>query len=148
MTDIYKRLETCACFRMRAASRKLTRDYDEVLKPAGIKITQFTVLAIISGTKPHSISSMASSLSMERTSLVRTLSLLEKKELIKLGIEGYRREREISLTPKGEAIFLEAVPLWEKAQSNFEEQLGAGVWQTLWKHIAKLARGKSGLVKV
>ncbi len=80
MSDIFKKLQTCACFRMRAASRKLTRDYDEVLRPVGLKVTQFTVLAIISGTKPQSISSMADTLSMERTSLVRTLKLLEKKK--------------------------------------------------------------------
>ncbi len=143
MSDIFKKLQTCACFRMRAASRKLTRDYDEVLRPVGLKVTQFTVLAIISGTKPQSISSMADTLSMERTSLVRTLKLLEKKGIIKLGAEGYRRERVISLTSKGESLFNEAIPLWERAQSRFESQLGEGVWQSLWQRIAQLATGNS-----
>ena len=37
----------CACRKMRQASRKITRMYDEVLRPAGIKATQFNVLAIV-----------------------------------------------------------------------------------------------------
>ena len=71
----------CACYRARAAARRVTRDYDEALKPLGLKITQFTVLASIKGLKPSSTSKLAKGLAMERTSLVRTLELMQNKEI-------------------------------------------------------------------
>ena len=139
LPDIYKRIESCACFRMRAAARRLTRDYDEALRPIGLKVTQFTAMAVIKGYKPKSVTEMAEFLAMERTSLVRTLSLMEDKGWIRLRPEGYRREREITLTEKGEKLLESAIPYWEKAQDNFETRMGEGIWQKIWRNIVRVA---------
>jgi DNA-binding MarR family transcriptional regulator len=132
-------LENCPCFRARAAARRITRDYDETFKSLGIKSTQFSLLAIIKGFAPSSITAMADKLAMERTSLIRTLELMESKGLISLAAEGYRRERKISMTEKGEAIFNKALPLWQKMQQKFEQRIGTDKWQAnkdLWLDIA------------
>lgn len=134
-------IETCACFWMRAAARRLTRDYDDALKPIGLKITQFSVLAIISNMQPKSITDMSAIMAMERTSLLRTLNLLDKKGYIKIGPEGYRREREISLTKEGEQILERAIPLWNEAQNKFKARLGNSEWEENIPLLKKAAFG-------
>ncbi|GAB1258448.1 hypothetical protein NBRC116494_29500 [Aurantivibrio plasticivorans] len=121
--------ENCACYRARAAARRLTRDYDDALKPLGLKITQFTVLAVIAGFESTSITSMANELAMERTSLVRTLELMERNGWITMGPEGFRRERKMSLTQQGEELLEQALPLWQGAQNQFEKRVDTNVWQ-------------------
>ncbi len=128
-TDLEQVFQNCACFRARAVARRLTRDYEEALKGLGLKATQFTILAVIKGRPPHSIKAMADKLAMERTSLVRTLNLMEKNGWIKLAPEGYRRERSMQLTAKGEKLLEKALPLWKKSHQQFEQRVGAQKWQ-------------------
>lgn len=136
LTDVF---ENCPCFRARAAARRITRDYDEALKGIGLKSTQFTLLAVIKGKEPSSITAMADKLAMERTSLIRTLELMASRGLIELAAEGYRRERKVSITPEGEQMLEKAMPLWKKMQSNFENRIGPSKWKEnkeLWLDIA------------
>lgn len=126
LQDVYG---NCACYRARAAARRVTRDYDDALKPLGLKITQFTVLASIKGLKPSSTSKLANGLAMERTSLVRTLELMQKKGWVRLGPEGYRREQQMELTPSGEALLESALPVWREVQDRFESRVGKERWQ-------------------
>ncbi|WP_237134783.1 MarR family winged helix-turn-helix transcriptional regulator [Pseudohongiella sp. O18] len=125
LEDVYS---NCACYRARAAARRVTRDYDDALKPLGLKITQFTVLATIKGHKPSSTSKLANGLAMERTSLVRTLELMQTKGWVRLGPEGYRREQQMELTAKGEALLEKALPVWREVQTRFENRVGKERW--------------------
>ena len=127
--DLEQVFDNCACFRARAVARRLTRDYEDALKGLGLKATQFTILAVIKGRPPQSIKAMADKLAMERTSLVRTLSLMEKNGWVKLAPEGYRRERSMELTPKGEKLLEKALPLWQKSHQQFEQRVGSQKWQ-------------------
>jgi DNA-binding MarR family transcriptional regulator len=49
---------------------------------------------------------------------------MEKKGLIKVEMGPDRRERVISLTPKGREILSTAIPLWRKAQELISTILG------------------------
>lgn len=102
--------------------------YDEAFRPLGLKVTQFTLLSMIIGMKPNSVSQLAKAASMDRTSLVRNLSVLEKNGWITIGEEGYRREREIRITPEGSAMIEDAWPRWEAVQTKFEQQTGLKKW--------------------
>ena len=140
--DISKQMVSqCACFWVRAAARRLTRDYDEALQPLGLKMTQFSVLSIIKFSQPKSITNMASMMAMERTSLVRTLNLLEKNGYVLLGQEGYRREREMKLTKAGEKIYQKALPLWEAVQTTFKARLDDDEWERNIPFIKDMAFG-------
>ncbi len=113
---------------MRAAARTLTRMYDEAFRPLGLKTTQFTLLSMIIGMKPKSVSQLAKAAAMDRTSLVRNLSVLEKNGWIAIGEEGFRRERKICITPEGTALIEDAWPRWEAVQTKFEQQTGLKKW--------------------
>lgn len=110
------------------AARGLTRFYDDALKPVGLKVTQFSLLATIEQGQPKSISQLAQWLSIERTTLTRNLSLLENKGLVRLGPEGVRRARSMTVTVKGERILNRAMPLWQEAQQRVTSKLGDTEW--------------------
>ena len=118
----------CAALRTRMAARKVTRAYDEALRPLGLKVTQFTLLIAIKQGAPDSISQLAEMLALERTTLTRNLQLLEKEGLVDVEPEGYRRARSMSLTKKGEAKLKKALPIWRTTQNRIVARLGKDRW--------------------
>ncbi|WP_028968188.1 MarR family winged helix-turn-helix transcriptional regulator [Spongiibacter tropicus] len=142
--DLQKVYGHCAAYRARAAARRITRDYDDALKPFGLKVTQFTVLAAIAGLNPSSTSKLAKGLAMERTSLVRTLELMQKNGWLRLGPEGYRREQRMSLTADGEALLARALPAWAAVQERFERRVGKQRWEENKDWLLDIAFGDDG----
>ena len=62
----------CATARILAA-RSLTRVYDRALQPAGIRTSQFSILARLFEEGPLSLTHLAGRLAMGRTTLARDL---------------------------------------------------------------------------
>ncbi len=118
----------CACRKMRQASRKITRMYNEVLRPAGIKATQFNVLAIVALGDEATLTELAETLGMDRTTLSRNLRPLERDGLVEVSAEGYRRARSANITNKGIAVIEKALPLWRSAQKSLKRRLGDETW--------------------
>lgn len=137
----------CAALRSRMAARAITRMYDEALRPSGLKITQFTLLVAIERDEATSISQLADALGMERTTLTRNLSLLERKNFIKLGPEAFRRSRAMTLTRDGRAILQKALPLWRNAQDELVGQMGKTSWKAARQALEKLAEKALPLLK-
>lgn len=140
MTLIEEVAQDCACRRTRMAARKITRSYDDALRPVGLKVTQFTLLVAIGHGQPQSISSLADWLAMERTTLTRNLQLLEREALIKVGPEGYRRARTMSLTEKGRWAIERALPYWRAAQQALQRRIGAERWREARACLDELVR--------
>lgn len=124
MTTTTTVAESCACLRVRKAARNVTRRYDAALRPAGLRITQFTVMTALAEYGEVSITDLAESLGMERTTLTRNVRPLEQKGWLKISPEGYRRVRTLTLTASGRRKLEAALPLWEQAQQQMERQLG------------------------
>ena len=120
----------CLAVRTLSAARAISRRYDTALRPVGLTITQFTLLAAIAQTRPNSISEIAERLSMERTSLTRGAKLLEASDLIERSGEAGTRQRALRITDKGLSLLREAYPLWEKAQLETEALLGDEIDET------------------
>src|ERR1700737_580246 len=109
--------KTCACLHTRMTARAVTRAYDEALRPIGLKITQFALLASIDMGISGSISDLAERLAFERTTLTRNLQLLKENGLI-VPRFGTHRSVAYALTAKGRKAIARATPLWEKAQAR------------------------------
>lgn len=116
----------CLAVRTISAARALTRSYDAALRPVGLTITQFTLLAATAHLKPQSISDLATKLSIERSSLSRNLLPLEKLGLIGRTEEGPARCREISITKAGLKTLKKAYPLWKEVQQETVSNLELG----------------------
>ena len=128
----------CACRKLRMATRKVTRMYDEAMRPVGITPTQFTLLSVVGGSNTVTLTELAELLSMERTTLSRNLKPLERDELISVSAEGYRRAKSVYLSDKGVSILSEALPFWRNAQTILKKQLGANIWNQLQSDLAEV----------
>ncbi len=130
--------KSCTCFNLRKATRRVTSFYDKVLKPSGLKITQMTLLTAIRLSEPVTIKRLAKAIVMDRTTLSRNVSLLNKKGLIDIEPGDDLRTRKLSLTGQGHAALTAAFPLWQRAQVEIKKQLGEDRWNSLLKGTSDL----------
>lgn len=114
----------CHCLAARRAARAITRVYDERLRPHGLRVTQFSVLAALALGGPSTAARLAESLGLERTTLLRSAALLARRGWIREGPPRDRRERPIQLTPTGRAKLLSAFPAWKRAQDSVDAARG------------------------
>ncbi len=128
----------CTCFNLRKSSRLMAQFYDHFLQPSGLKNTQFSLLAILSGLGPISITELARELGMDRTTLTRNLKLVERDGLIQVCAGKDARSRIVKITTKGKKMLHRAMSLWEQAQTRVVESLGQTQWGNLIKEIRTL----------
>jgi DNA-binding MarR family transcriptional regulator len=74
----------------------------------------------------------------ERTTLTRNLAILEKKGLIVIEPGKDQRERQVSITERGQAVLMEAIPLWEASQAHIEQGLGGERMDSLLKDLSEI----------
>ncbi len=106
----------CVCGNLRMAARAVTRMYDEQLQPARLRSTQLAVLWAICALGPATVQSIARRISMEQSTLIRNLRVLERDALVTIRTGADRRERIVRITANGRRRFERAMPLWESAQ--------------------------------
>ena len=131
----------CACLNLRGAARAVTQMYDKVLRPSGLKATQFSVLAAVATEGPASMTVIAKALVMDRTTLTRNLKPLMDRGLIKAGKGADdRRQRCIVVTGEGKATLAKALPLWKKAHEQIVTGIGFARWQGMMRLLDETVR--------
>ncbi len=131
----------CACLTLRGAARAVTQMYDEVLKPSGLRATQFSVLAAVATIGPASMTVIAKALVMDRTTLTRNLKPLMDRGLVKVGKGADdRRQRRIVVTREGKAALAKALPLWKKVHQQIVNGIGFARWQGMVRLLDETVR--------
>jgi DNA-binding MarR family transcriptional regulator len=119
------RFPKCNCLALRQAARHITQFYDQHLASAGMRTTQFSILAKLQGLGPMTINALARELVMDRSTLGRTMLPLERDGLISIS-DGTRdrRSKDLALTKAGTERLHRAAKLWGNAQKAFEAKFG------------------------
>ena len=116
----------CNCLALRQAARHVTQFYDQYLAPTGLRTTQFSILAKLSGLGPMTINALARELVMDRSTLGRSMLPLERDGLIVIRDSiADRRSKELAVTNRGTERLQRAAKLWVEAQKEFEQRFGA-----------------------
>ena len=113
----------CVCATLRKASRAVTQVFDNALRPSGLRATQLTNRLII-----------------DQTTLTRSLSLVERDDLIQTVPKPDARLRTVKLIPKGEKTLHAAFPLWTEAQKRIVLALGVEAWALLGADLDRLVK--------
>jgi len=141
----------CLNFNLRRTSRAVTQYYDEALKPTGVKVTQFTILMAIAsqslgapgtrgaggrsgqdgqaaapgtrGAAGGSITDIARLAMVDRTTLTRSLKILEDDKLIEIRKAQPGNKRRVIITPRGIKKMKEIYPYWFRAQRALVKKL-------------------------
>src|SRR4029079_9300403 len=130
--------ELCACARVRTFSRLVTKMYDDILRPTGLKASQLALLAAIESMEAPSILALSKTLQMDRTTLSRNLLPLVSASLDAVQEDGSGRSKATKLTAKGNSTLEAAYPLWLKAQRDLKRKLGEDLSGTVGKHLHRL----------
>lgn len=125
MTEPNPHPDLCNLAALRQAARHITQFYEQFMGSAGIRATQFSILAKLRRMGPMTINALAAEMVMDRTTLGRNIQPLQRMKLIavKRGRED-RRSKEVQLTDAGVARLRLAVERWAEAQKTFETAYG------------------------
>jgi DNA-binding MarR family transcriptional regulator len=121
----------CMCGSFRRTSRALTQIYEQALRPLGLRVTQLTILQVLSLAGDMPQGQLGEMLAMDSTSLTRTLGIMRREGWITERRGKDRRERWLRLAKTGQRQLRRALPVWEKVQSRLRHQLGEQAWNNL-----------------
>lgn len=115
----------CLCLAARRAARTITREFDQALRPHGLRATQFTLLAALHLAGSKAIGELAEMLSADRTTLTRTLAVAQQRGWVSLRIDpADARSRLAAITPKGSRTLVAAMPIWSATQQRLLQDIG------------------------
>ncbi|MTI45192.1 MarR family transcriptional regulator [Roseibium hamelinense] len=114
----------CMMNNARKAARAVSRRYDRLAKPFGIKAAQFAILGLIKRHSGETMTQLAILAGMDRTTLLRNLTLLEKKGLVAPKRFEKGAGRTYELTAMGDLVIQEMTPHWRQAQQDLEAEMG------------------------
>lgn len=115
----------CFCGSLLLAGRAVSRIYGEALRRAGLEGTQYSMLRVLEALGPVNQLELGERLAAERTTVSRAVKLLEKEGWVRVEPGEDRRERVVTISPKGRAVLKRAEPHWNEAQRRMREKLGA-----------------------
>jgi DNA-binding MarR family transcriptional regulator len=129
----------CICNNLRCTARLVTNYYDKLLEPAGLRVSQATVLVVLYLAGGQTINELAEQLELDRTTLTRNLKPLARQGLLTIAPGSDKRTRVVTLTPEGEAALLKLLPLWEQTQSYMVEGIGEANSSLLLAQLSEAA---------
>src|SRR5438128_4839743 len=128
----------CVCNTLRMVTRAVTQLYDDVLRPSGVRVTQFSILATIVRMREANLKQLEDTLAIDQTTLTRSLNLLERDGLIERASHPDARIRAMKLTSKGRRALEAARPLWARAQDKVLRELCTKAWADAQRRLANL----------
>jgi DNA-binding MarR family transcriptional regulator len=132
------RLSPCVCSTLRMVSRAVTQLYDDVLRPSGLRVTQYSILATIARLGEANLRQLEHALAIDQTTLTRSLNLLERNHLITRVPHPDGRIKAMTLTSRGRRALASARPLWARAQDKVLRELGPTAWADAQRRLAHL----------
>ena len=132
MANIQPVHSPCYCINYRRAANTLTKYYDAAFAPIGLTGNQFFLLNSIQQLGSCNKSELAQYTSLDRTTIIRNLNTLEKKELVEPAPGASRRSSAIQLSETGNKAFMAGLGIWQKLQEEVQKVLGEGNLPTQW----------------
>ena len=115
----------------------ITQLYDRPLKPSGMITAQFSLLRFIGANHGVRTSDLGQALLIDMSTLTRTLANLQSLGWIAQDVSWDRRERRWVITREGDKRFDQAIPLWERAQAELDEKMGAADMRRLARTVSE-----------
>ena len=130
---------SCLCLASRTTARAITRGFDQKLRPHGLRVTQFSVLVMLALRGPLPLGKLAGHLGLDRTTLTRSIAILEGKRWLASDAAEDARRRQIRITDAGRRRVETAFPAWRAAQESVQRKLGPAGASALQKFANELA---------
>ncbi|KAF1031164.1 MAG: hypothetical protein GAK37_00927 [Pseudomonas sp.] len=135
----------CTNKALRRAARRLSQLYDDALAPTSLKSTQMALLAEINNyvsidQQGPTLQELAARLAILISALTHAVKPLVRDGIVELRADTLdKRTKHCVLTPKGLALYNEALVYWAQANNRVEQVLGpdsAVLLRNLADHVA------------
>jgi DNA-binding MarR family transcriptional regulator len=130
----------CMVTNSRMAARAITRRYDAYLRPFGLTATQLSLLGGLRALPGATVSEIAEARGFDRTTLTRNLDRLAAMGLITAGHPAHGNGRISQITPKGDSLIDQLLPLWRQAQADMKAELSRDTFDDSIKTLKRLAK--------
>jgi DNA-binding MarR family transcriptional regulator len=130
----------CMVTNSRMAARAITRRYDAYLRPFGLTATQLSLLGALRGLPGATVSEIAEARGFDRTTLTRNLDRLAAMGLVTANQSARGNGRISLITPRGDALIDELLPLWRQAQADMKAELSRDTFDDSIKTLQRLAK--------
>jgi DNA-binding MarR family transcriptional regulator len=132
--------DTCLCLHLQRAARALARRFHDALRPLGLPSGQYSMMMALNRPEPPNIGSVASLLSMDRTTLTAALKPLRRRDLVTVMVDtADRRGRRLRLTSAGRALLARAFPVWRRTHAEIDRLLTGNGMDRLRRDLQTLS---------
>jgi len=140
-------LDTFVPYRLSLLSNRISgaiaRQYTERF---GLSMPEWRVMAVLGGSPGLSARDLAERTGMDKVQISRAVAaLVKRKRVARKAHARDRRMQRLALTPKGEAIYAEIVPMARKLEAEFLAGLDASDRATLDRILTALSQRVSAL---
>jgi DNA-binding MarR family transcriptional regulator len=115
----------CTNLRIRQLMRRVSQHYDAEMARAGLKTTQYSLLAHVRKLGPLRPGTLAQSMKVSASTLTRNLKPLVDAGWLVMTAGSDARSRTVAMTDAGRAKWSEARGLWRVAQDGLSQRIGA-----------------------
>ncbi|WP_299626452.1 MarR family winged helix-turn-helix transcriptional regulator [Pelagibius sp.] len=130
--------ESCISYRLRRVARAAAKTFDDALRPAGLRNTQFTLLATLQHLGEASVGDLSDRLGVDQTTLTRNLDVLARHGYVDSAAAADGRFRMLRMTAQGDAVLKRALPLWRKTQHQLLQSLEDGRWAEMLQGLEQI----------
>ena len=110
--------QQCVALKVRRLARRVTRLYDDALRPHGLTVAQFGLLTALIRLGPTSPAALARALDLEKSTLSRNLARMAEHGWISNDEAAAGRGVEIKVLAAGRRMFERTYPAWQAAQAQ------------------------------
>lgn len=128
----------CLHFRLRRITRLISRHFDQALRPLGLSVAHFNILAALAQLGPIPVTKLAKVLGLERSAVARNLKLIARDGLVLLSEGEDRRTLVAEISRLGRKKLDQALPNWKRAQDHLIAKVGASKVARALETLAKL----------
>lgn len=132
-------IDVCASANLRTVSGSLTQLYNHLLKPTGLKITQYYMLGNIYTSPDISISKLGEIMLLDQTTVTRNLNILNDSGYVQIKrAEQDSRTKVVTITELGYEKLNDATPIWIRVQEEIEGSIGKAEYMDLLEKLDAL----------
>jgi DNA-binding MarR family transcriptional regulator len=114
----------CSSLKLRQTARRVSQHFDGFVSAAGLKTTQYSLLAHIDKLGPLRPGELARRMEMDASTLTRNLQPLVAMGWVQVGPGDDGRSRTVAITDAGRGKRIEAQRTWKRAQLALNQRLG------------------------
>ena len=136
-----KESNPCFCVSVRGLANRLTQLYDDRMAPFDLRVTQYSVMKKIVDKPNSTISEIAQMSDLDRTTLTRSLRILERDGWLEFVKAKDQREKRLQIKATKTSDFDRAQRAWQQVQKELSALIDLDPIRKADEQLSKINAG-------